>query len=155
MSVSAVKKYLEAWNLQERVMEFPVSSATVEEAAQALQCDGSRIAKTMSFKVGETPVLIVTAGDTRIDNHKYKERFHTKAVMLKGEEVEQLTGHPAGGVCPFAVRDGVKVYLDASLRRFDTVFPACGSRNSAIEMSMARLEECSGAAGWVEVSRII
>lgn len=153
MSVSAVKKYFEQWNLQDQVMEFPVSSATVEEAAAALNCEGRRIAKTMSFKVDESPILIVMAGDARIDNRKYKEKFHTKAVMLKAEEVEELIGHPVGGVCPFAVSERVEVYLDESLRRFETVFPACGSRNSAIELTLAQLEACSGSVDWISVSK--
>lgn len=155
MSVSGVKKYLEAWNLQDQVMEFPVSSATVEEAAAALGCEGQRIAKTMSFKVEDKPVLIVMAGDAKVDNHKYKDQFHVKAVMLKGDEVETMTGHPIGGVCPFAVSVGVTVYLDESLRRFDTIFPACGSRNSAIELTLGQLEACSGARGWIEVSKLV
>lgn len=155
MSVTGVKKYLEAWNLQDQVMEFPVSSATVEEAAAALGCEGRRIAKTMSFKVEDKPVLIVMAGDAKVDNHKFKDQFHVKAVMLKGDEVEAMTGHPIGGVCPFAVSGGAVVYLDESLRRFDTVFPACGSRNSAIQLTLAQLEACSGTQGWVAVSKLL
>lgn len=155
MSVSAVRKFFETWNLQDKVMEFAVSSATVDEAAAAVGCEGRRIAKTMSFKAAERPVLVVMAGDAKVDNHKFKEQFHTKAVMLKGEAVEELTGHPIGGVCPFAVKEGVEVYLDESLRRFETVYPACGSRNSAIELTLAQLETCSGASGWIDVSKIV
>lgn len=155
MSVDSVRKFFETWNLQNQVMEFPVSSATVEKAAEAVGCEGKRIAKTMSFKVAEQPILVVMAGDAKVDNHKYKEQFHTKAVMLKGDEVEGLTGHPIGGVCPFAVKAGVEIYLDESLRRFDTVFPACGSSNSAIELTLEQLETCSGARGWVEVSKLV
>ena len=132
MSIEKVKAYFETLGMLDRVMEFPVSSATVELAAQALGVDGCRIAKTLSFMVQEQPVLIVAAGDARIDNAKYKAFFHTKAKMLSHEEAAQLIGHAVGGVCPFAVNEGVAVYLDASLKRFQTVFPACGSANSAI-----------------------
>ena len=154
MSVDKVKKYLEQWGMQDKVMEFPVSSATVEEAAMALQCEGKRIAKTLSFKVDDKPILIVMAGDAKVDNHKYKNLFHKKASMLRSEEVEEWIGYPVGGVCPFGVSDQVEIYLDESLRRFETVFPACGSRNSAIEMTMAELEVCSGAKTWIDVSKL-
>lgn len=153
MSVDSVRAYLRQYDLADKVLEFPVSSATVEEAAAALQCEGRRIAKTMSFLVDGHAVLIVMAGDARVDNGKYKERFHTKAVMLKGDEVEALTGHPVGGVCPFALPQGAQVYLDRSLQRFGTVFPACGSRNSAIELTPSELERVTGCIGWVDVGK--
>lgn len=153
MSVEAVKEYLKRWEMDGGVMEFAVSSATVEEAALAVGCEGRRIAKTLSFLVDGGAVLIVMAGDAKVDNRRFKERFHTKAVMLKPEEVTSMTGHAIGGVCPFALRDGVKVYLDESLRRFGSVYPACGSSNSAIQMSIPQLEECSGSLGWVDVGK--
>ena len=153
MSLEKVKKFFESKGLENAVMEFDVSSATVELAAKALGCEEARIAKTLSFRIDEQPVLIVTAGDVKIDNSKYKKLFHTKAKMLKFEEVEAVIGHGVGGVCPFAVNDGVKVYLDESLKRFDTVFPACGSANSAIELSISDLEKYSAADGWVDVCK--
>jgi len=153
MSIEKVKAYFETLGMLDRVMEFPVSSATVELAAQALGVDGSRIAKTLSFMVQDKPVLIVTAGDARIDNAKYKAFFHTKAKMLSHEEAAQLIGHAVGGVCPFAVNEGVEVYLDESLKRFATVFPACGSGNSAIELTIPELEQYSGARQWLDVCK--
>ncbi len=153
MSLEKVKKFFESKGLENAVMEFDVSSATVELAAKALGCEEARIAKTLSFRIDEQPVLIVTAGDVKIDNSKYKKLFHTKAKMLKFEEVEAVIGHGVGGVCPFAVNDGVKVYLDESLKRFDTVFPACGSSNSAIELNIQDLEKYSGSDGWVDVCK--
>ena len=153
MSLEKVKKFFESKGLENAVMEFDVSSATVELAAKALGCEEARIAKTLSFRIDEQPVLIVTAGDVKIDNSKYKKLFHTKAKMLKFEEVEAVIGHGVGGVCPFAVNDGVKVYLDESLKRFDTVFPACGSSNSAIELNIPDLEKYSGSDGWVDVCK--
>ena len=137
----------------ERVMELEVSSATVDLAAQALGVDGNRIAKTLSFSVDGKPVLVVAAGDARIDNAKFKGFFHTKAKMLSHEEAAQLIGHAVGGVCPFAVNEGVVVYLDESLKRFQTVFPACGSGNSAIELTIPELEEHSGSLQWVDVCK--
>lgn len=153
MSLEKVKKFFESKGLENAVMEFDVSSATVELAAKALGCEEARIAKTLSFRIDEQPVLIVTAGDVKIDNSKYKKLFHTKAKMLKFEEVEAVIGHGVGGVCPFAVNDGVKVYLDESLKRFDTVFPACGSSNSAIELNIPDLEKYSCSDGWVDVCK--
>ena len=153
MSIEKVKAYFAQFGMEGRVLEFPVSSATVELAAQALHCEPCRIAKTLSFAVGDTPVLIVAAGDARIDNHKYKARFATKAKMLTPEQAAQRIGHAVGGVCPFAVQPGVEVYLDASLKRFDTVFPACGSSNSAIELTIPELEQYSGYKGWVDVCK--
>ena len=153
MSIEKVKAYFAQFGMEGRVLEFPVSSATVELAAQALHCEPCRIAKTLSFAVGDTPVLIVAAGDARIDNHKYKARFATKAKMLTPEEAARRIGHAVGGVCPFAVQPGVEVYLDASLKRFDTVFPACGSSNSAIELTIPELEQYSGYKDWVDVCK--
>ena len=153
MSLEKVKDYFARYGLQGRVQEFPVSSATVELAAQALQCEPCRIAKTLSFLVGETPVLVVAAGDAKIDNPKYKAQFGTKAKMLTPEQAQTLVGHAVGGVCPFAVNPGVAVYLDVSLRRFETVFPACGSSNSAIELTIPELEQYSGCKQWVDVCK--
>lgn len=153
MSIEKVKAYFAQFGMEGRVLEFPVSSATVELAAQALHCEPCRIAKTLSFAVGDTPVLIVAAGDARIDNHKYKARFGTKAKMLTPEQAAQRIGHAVGGVCPFAVQPGVEVYLDVSLKRFDTVFPACGSSNSAIELTIPELEQYSGYKNWVDVCK--
>ena len=151
MSIEKVKAYFAQSGMQERILEFPVSSATVELAAEALHCEPCRIAKTLSFMVGEKPVLIVAAGDTKIDNPKYKAQFGTKAKMLTPEQAEILVGHAVGGVCPFAVQPGVEVYLDASLKQFETVFPACGSSNSAIELTIPELERYSGYTAWVDV----
>lgn len=153
MSIEKVKAYFAQYGMQERILEFPVSSATVELAAEALHCEPCRIAKTLSFMVGEKPVLIVAAGDTKIDNPKYKAQFGTKAKMLTPEQAETLVGHAVGGVCPFAVQPSVEVYLDASLKRFETVFPACGSSNSAIELTIPELERYSGYTAWVDVCK--
>ena len=153
MSVEKVKEYFRAKGIEERILEFDVSSATVELAAKALHCESKRIAKTLSFHVGDRIVLIVTAGDAKIDNQKYKAQFGAKARMLSYEEAEPLTGYPVGGVCPFAVNAGVDIYLDESLRRFRTVFPACGSSNSAIELTIEELEEHSNSLGWVDVCK--
>lgn len=153
MSIDRVKAYFRKMGMEDRVMEFEVSSATVELAAQALGCEPRRIAKTLSFMVDGRPILIVTAGDAKIDNHSYKAKFGTKAKMLSPEEAVELTGHAVGGVCPFAVNDGVSVYLDESLKRFGTVFPACGSSNSAIELTIPELEKYSGFTEWVDVCK--
>ena len=153
MSIEKVRAYFASKNMEDRVMEFSVSSATVELAAQALGCQGCRIAKTLSFMVDEKAILIVTAGDGRIDNPKFKATFHTKAKMLSHDQAAELIGHAVGGVCPFAVNEGVAVYLDESLKRFDTVYPACGSSNSAIELTIPELEEHSGFTAWVDVCK--
>lgn len=139
--------------MEERIQEFDVSSATVELAAAALDCEPQRIAKSLSFLVDGHAVLVVAAGDARVDNHKYKEQFKTKAKMLSPDEAEGLIGHAVGGVCPFAVNEGVDVYLDVSLKRFTTVFPACGSSNSAIELTIPELEKYSGFMEWVDVCK--
>ena len=153
MSIEKVKAYFAALGMEDRVLEFPVSSATVELAAAALGCEPCRIAKTLSFSVGGAPILIVTAGDVKINNAAYKARFGAKAKMLTPDEAVSLIGHAVGGVCPFAVNEGVTVYLDESLRRFETVFPACGSGNSAIELTIPELEKYSGYADWVDVCK--
>lgn len=153
MSLEKVKAYFKTYGMEEKIQEFDVSSATVELAASALQCEPQRIAKTLSFMLEERAVLIVAAGDAKIDNSKYKARFGKKAKMLSPDEVEALVGHAVGGVCPFAVKESVEVYLDVSLKRFDTVFPACGSSNSAIELTIPQLEQYSGYAEWVDVCK--
>ena len=153
MAIEAVKEFFKLHGMEQRVQEFEVSSATVELAAQALNCEPCRIAKTLSFMVNDKPVLIVAAGDTKIDNPKYKAQFGTKAKMLTPEEVVNLIGHAVGGVCPFAVNEGVTVYLDESLKRFQTVFPACGSSNSAIELTMEELEKYSSSVAWIDVCK--
>lgn len=155
MSVEKVREYFKTKGIDERIQEFEVSSATVSLAAKALECEKSRIAKTLSFHIGEKVVLIVTAGDAKIDNPKYKARFGTKAKMLSFDEAEPLIGHAVGGVCPFAVNEGVDIYLDISLKRFNTVFPACGSSNSAIELSLRELEEYSDFIEWIDVCKIV
>ncbi len=153
MAIEKVKEYFRQYHMEERIQEFDVSSATVELAAQALHCEPCRIAKTLSFLADGRPVLIVMAGDAKIDNAKFKARFKTKAKMIGHDEVETLVGHGVGGVCPFAVNQGVEIYLDDSLKRFETVYPACGSSNSAIELSMEELERYSGFADWVDVGK--
>lgn len=153
MSVDRVKKYFSQYGMESRVLEFDVSSATVELAAAALGCEPGRIAKTLSFLVGDQPILIVSAGDVKIDNSKYKATFGKKAKMLTPDQVIDLIGHAIGGVCPFAVNEGVIIYLDASLRKYQTVFPACGSSNSAIELTIPELEQYSGYKEWVDVCK--
>jgi len=153
MSIERARAHLAKWNLQDRIREFDVSSATVELAAQALGVENARIAKTLSFMVDGRAILIVMAGDARLDNARYKAQFGVKARMIPPDEVEAMTGHAVGGVCPFGVNDGVAVYLDGSLRRFDTVFPAAGTGRSAIELTNDELEACSGGV-WIDVSRL-
>ena len=153
MAIEKVKAYFREYGMEERIQEFDESSATVELAAKALHCEPQRIAKTLSFMLENEVVLIVTAGDAKIDNPRYKAKFGKKAKMLQMDEVETLVGHAVGGVCPFAVNEGVIVYLDISLKRFDTVFPACGSSNSAIELTIPELEKYSGYTEWVDVCK--
>ena len=153
MAIERVREYLKQFNIEEKIQEFEVSSATVQLAAAALGCEPERIAKTLSFMVDEKPILIVAAGDAKIDNPKYKAMFHTKAKMIHAEEVEGLIGHAVGGVCPFGINEGVTVYLDESLKRFTTVFPACGSSNSAIELTTPELEKYSGYDSWIDVCK--
>lgn len=154
MSIENVREYLSQWNLDSKILEFDVSSATVELAAIALDVIPARIAKTLSFKSDEGCILIVTAGDGKIDNSKFKTQFKMKAKMLSLDEVIQLTGHSIGGVCPFGIGNpNVKVYTDISLKRFDTVFPACGSSNSAIELSCDNLYKYSKSLEWIDVCK--
>lgn len=153
MAIEKVRAYFRDLGMADRINEYGESSATVELAAHAAGCEPCRIAKTLSFLVDDEPVLIVAAGDARIANPRFKERFHTKAKMIPADVVEELVGHAVGGVCPFAVNDGVRVFLDESLRRFDTVFPAAGSSNSSIELSIDELERTSRAEGWVDVCK--
>lgn len=153
MAVEKVREYLRTYHMEERILEFDVSSATVELAAQAVGCEPERIAKTMSFLVNEEVILIVTAGDVKIDNKKYKQYFHAKAKMIPFEEVEGYIGHAPGGVCPFAVKEGVRTYLDESLKRFETVYPAAGSANSAVRLTPQELEQCIENVTWIDVCR--
>lgn len=155
MSIEKVRDYFKTKGIDERIQEFEVSSATVTLAAKALHCEENRIAKTLSFHMGEKVILIVAAGDAKIDNAKYKAQFGTKAKMLSFDEAEPLVGHVIGGVCPFAVNAGVETYLDVSLKRFNTVFPACGSPNSAIELSLEELEKYSDFIKWIDVCKIL
>ena len=153
MSMERARKWLTQFGFADRIREFSVSSATVELAAKALGTEEARIAKTLSFLVDGAPVLIVAAGDVKIDNPKYKAQFHTKAVMLPADQVESFVGHAVGGVCPFGVNEGVCVYLDESLKRFETVFPACGTANSAVELTIPELERCAGYRAWIDVCK--
>lgn len=154
MSIEKVRAYLKEFGVEDRIREFPVSSATVELAAAALGVEGARIAKSLSFKAGDKPIVVVAAGDAKIDNGKYKAQFHTKAKMLTHEEAHSLIGHDVGGVCPFALPEDVTVYLDVSLRRFETIFPAAGSSSSAIELTCGELEKySSNFAQWVDVCK--
>ena len=154
MSIEKGRAYFRQFGMEDRVREFDVSSATVELAALALGVEGARIAKTLSFKKDDSCILILAAGDARIDNHKFKDKFHMKAKMLAPEEVLSIVGHPVGGVCPFGINDGIDVYLDESLKRFETVFPAVGSANSAIELDLDELYKYSNAIEWIDVSKL-
>ena len=155
MSIEKVRAYFRQWpGMEEKILEFPVSSATVAEAAKAVGTEERRIAKTLSFMLDDGPILVVAAGDAKGDNKKYKSTFHKKASMLKVDELTELVGHPVGGVCPFGINEGVRVYLDQSLRRFPSVFPACGSANSAIELTIPELEIYSRFEEWVDVCKI-
>lgn len=153
MSFQAVQQYFDAVGLGDRVMQLDQSSATVELAAQALGCEPKQIAKTMSFLVGDSAILIVTAGDAKIDNKKYKNLFHLKAKMIPGEQVKEYIGHAPGGVCPFLIHPEVKVYLDVSLKRFATVYPAAGSGNSAVNLTLDELMKYSHYEQWVDVCK--
>lgn len=155
MSIEKARTYLEQFNMADKIIEFATSSATVELAAQAAGCEPARIAKTLSFKLNDgTPILIVTAGDAKVDNPKFKKFFGCKAKMLPAQEVEPLIGHAIGGVCPFGINPQVKVYLDISLKRFKTFFPACGSHNSAIELTPEELGKVSANCyGWVDLCK--
>lgn len=155
MSIEKARAYLRTFGIEERVRELKESSATVALAAEALGCAPARIAKTLSFLINGQAILIVAAGDVKIDNSKYKKHYGTKAKMLSAEEVTELIGHAVGGVCPFGVNEGVKIYLDESLKRFETVFPACGSSNSAIELTIPELEKYSGYECWIDVCKLM
>ncbi len=153
MSIEKVREYFRVFGMEDRIQEFPVSSATVELAAQALNCEPCRIVKTLSFSVNGTPILIAAAGDAKVDNAKYKARFGVKAKMLSHDDAPILIGHAVGGVCPFAVKEGVEVYLDVSMKRFDMVYPAAGSSNSAIGLTIPELEKLSNFNAWVDVCK--
>ncbi len=153
MSLIKAKEHLKKYELDSRIMEFPISSATVKDAALAVGCEEAEIAKTLSFLVEDKAILIVTAGDQKIDNAKFKAEFHTKAKMLPFDTVESMIGHAVGGVCPFGINAGVTVYLDVSLKRFHEVYPACGSSNSAIKLTIAELEKSSESKSWVDVCK--
>ncbi len=153
MAIEKVREYFKSFGMEDRILEFQTSSATVELAAEAAGCEPARIAKTLSFKVNDACVLIVAAGDAKVDNSKYKAQFQTKAKMLSADEALTMIGHAVGGICPFAVNAGVNVYLDVSMKRFATVFPACGSSNSAIELTIAELERYSNYIEWVDVCK--
>ena len=154
MSIEKGRAYFRSLGIEDRVQEFTVSSATVELAAQALGVEGARIAKTLSFKTADGCMLILAAGDVRIDNHKFKEKFHFKAKMPTADEVLEMVGHPVGGVCPFGINEGIPVYLDESMKRFTTVFPAVGSASSAIELNLDELFEYSKALEWIDVCKL-
>lgn len=155
MAIEKVREYLKKWGMEANIMEFETSSATVELAAKAVGCEPERIAKTLSFIANEDCILIVCAGDTKIDNSKFKKQFNTKAKMISYEDVLDSIGHDVGGVCPFGVNEDVKIYLDESLKRFETVFPACGSENSAIELNISQLETTSNYSEWIDVCKVV
>ena len=153
MSIEKAKAHLEEKGFLDHVIEFEESTATVDLAAEAVGVEPGRIAKTMSFLVGEEVILILIEGMSRVDNKKFKNTFHVKAKMIPYDQVEEWIGHAPGGVCPFGIKDGVKVYLDESLKRFDTVYPAAGNDHSAVKLTIAELEQASGATGWVDVCK--
>ena len=153
MSFDKVKQYFESQGAGDKVLWLEHSSATVELAAEAVGCEPARIAKTLSFLVEDRPILILTAGDVKVDNKKYKEFFHAKAKMIPGDQVEELVGHAPGGVCPFVIKDGIDVYLDASLKRFDIVYPAAGSGNSAVRLTISELEHFSDFKEWIDICK--
>ena len=153
MSLIKVKEYLKKYNYDDKIMEFDLSTATVEEASRELKCTPGEIAKSLSFIVNDEVIVIVVKGDNKIDNHKFKETFHVKAKMIDRDSVEELTGHIPGGVCPFGLNDNVKVYLDISLKKYEYVYPACGSANSAIKLSIPELEKLSNYVKWVDVTK--
>lgn len=153
MSFETVKSYFASLGLEDRVIDLSESSATVALAARALGCEEAHIAKTLSFLAGDAPLIVVAAGDAKIDNHKFKETFHVKAKMIPGADCEKYIGHRPGGVCPFCLPDGVPVYLDVSLKRFETVYPAAGTDHSAVRLSLPELETASKSLGWVDVCK--
>lgn len=154
MAIERVREYFRKYDMENRIIELEESSATVELAAQALGCEPARIAKSLSFMMNNQPILVISAGDVKVDNTKYKTQFGVKAKMLTADQVETLIGHAVGGVCPFGINEGVTVYLDESLKRFNTVFPACGSDNSAIELTIPEMEKCSGYREWIDVCKL-
>lgn len=154
MAIDKVRAHLKKFGVDDQIKEFDVSSATVDEAASAIGVEGKRIAKSLSFLINDRAIIIVVAGDAKIDNKKYKAKFSAKAKMIAFDDVERITGHGVGGVCPFGVNKGVDIYFDDSLKRFETVFPACGSTNSAIELTLAQLEEYVDYIEWVDVCKI-
>lgn len=154
MAIEKVREYFKQFDMEDRVLEFEVSSATVELAAIALGCAPERIAKSITMNVNGKCVMIITAGDVKIDNAKYKAEFSCKAKMLSADEALEMTGHAVGGICPFAINDGCSVYLDESLKRFDFVYPACGSSNSAIKLTIEELEKYSGYIKWIDVCKL-
>ena len=153
MSLQKAKEHLKKYGLEDRIKEFDVSSATVLEAANSIGCEEKNIVKTLSFLVGEQPILIAVSGNAKIDNHKFKTEFNTKAKMIPSDELLDLVGHAAGGVCPFGIKDGVLVYLDVSLKEFDTVYPACGTSNSAVKLTIPLLEEASNYIEYIDVCK--
>ena len=153
MSIIKAREYLKKYNYDDKILEFPVSSATISEAALALNCEEGEIAKTLSFLIDDKPILIVVGGDYKIDNSKYKSEFHVKAKMIPFNDVELLIGHAAGGVCPFGINEGISVYLDISLKEHEYIYPACGSSNSAIKLSINELEELSNYQKWIDVCK--
>lgn len=155
MAIEKVKQYLKKEGILDKLHEFEESSATVQLAAQAVGCEPAHIAKTMSFLLGEEAILIVTAGDVKIDNKKFKEKFHQKAKMISPDMVEGYIGHAPGGVCPFVIKENVSVYLDESLKRFEIVYPAAGNDHSAIELTLPELEKYSKSCGWVDVCKVV
>lgn len=155
MSLERAREYLKEYGLDNKIMEFEVSSATVEEAAKAINCDEQEIAKTLSFIVEDKPILIVVSGDSKVDNSKYKAEFKIKAKMIPFDDVEEKIGHAVGGVCPFGVNSDVKIYLDNSLKRFETIYPACGSSNSAIKLELKQLEKIINYEKWIDVCKDI
>lgn len=155
MSLERAKEYLKKYSLEKEIMEFPVSSATVNDAAKAINCTEAEIAKTMSFIVNDNPIVIVASGGYKIDNSKYKQEFHTKAKMIPFEDVEKLIGHAVGGVCPFGVNENVKIYLDESLKNYEYFYPACGSSNSAIKLNVEKIQEITNYEKWIDVCKKI
>ena len=155
MSLVNAKEYLEKYGLENRIMEFDVSSATVKEAAKAINCKEGEIVKTLSFIVNDMPILIAVAGDSKIDNSKFKAEFKTKAKMIPFDNVEELIGHGVGGVCPFGINENIEIYLDNSLKRFSIVYPACGSSNSAVKLTLDELEKASNCNKWIDVCKSI
>ena len=155
MSLEKAKEHLKKYGLEDKIMQFNVSTATVSEAAKAVNCNEKEIVKTLAFIVNNSPILIAIAGDAKIDNSKYRAEFHTKAKMIPLEKVEDLIGHKVGGVCPFGIKENVEVYLDNSLKRFTTIYPACGTPNSAVKLSLNELEQTSNYKKWIDVCKII